>query len=804
MFGVGDAMNCGEVKQKYKDSDCCGQPMKVASTLQCTTREAELASMAPSAIFDPPSGDEMNKIKEVMMAYDFSAEGAEITLTAQPLAGPDSSAILELFGGAPIATTQLSSPATGYPIWGGIMTNYISRIDTLPPGKNAAVAFLAGDGSPPPRYAKVNVAFGGLDAPKFTEYKVGPLDAAVGDVTVTKLADQLWGSRPREGNEMRALKTMVDLILNEDGMKTICSESFGGATHGAGLNNHEPAPPGLVGNQRKTQILINFKIDGTWRGKDLHLVPLSFTIDNTDRDPSMWVATDFYYNAQGPYDYQELIDKYQQNALVKVTVPEEHRALIQKSAFPQRRPELGTREFADMPGPSSYMPMGPRYNVQGRTITWMGWSFHAGYTFRAGPDFHSISFKGESIAYQVALNEVGLIYSADDPVAGNVFFLDSTFGNGEYRELIRGIDCPEYATYLTNFWWAAPGGTQTALRSTCVFEMVESGGPLWRRGGSFVSGLRDEVLKVRFAMPNGNYDYIVTYTFSLDGKMRVDVGSTGYMQTHFWSTARGPHDSMAYKVHTYSGGSLHDHTYGFKVDLDIKTQTNSFEVLEYKMSDTLTALNSGRAEGYSSVPPYMLYPKMRYVTYTTIENENDARLSINPATPKAWLFGDKTQTNKWGNMRAYKLKLDANPSSVVDADHHTMPAFSYAKQMLSVTKYKEDEQTLSGPYDLNRLDDPQGAFDDMVDGDNIEQEDIVAWVTMTALHLPAAEDYPMTNQINHGFTLLPNNFFDENAAMDMPHYLRMMDSSDTRTENPPAVPECVPPTFDMEHTFAGA
>ena len=54
----------------------------------------------------------------------------------------------------------------------------------------------------------------------------------------------------------------------------------------------------------------------------------------------------------------------------------------------------------------------------------MGWNFHAGYTFRAGPDFHDISFKNESIAYQVSLNEIGLIYSANDPVAGNIFFLD--------------------------------------------------------------------------------------------------------------------------------------------------------------------------------------------------------------------------------------------------------------------------------------------------------------------------------------------------------------------------------------------
>ena len=105
------------------------------------------------------------------------------------------------------------------------------------------------------------MAFGSLTDPKFSEYKVGPLNLPANEMTITKLSDQLWGSRPREGNEMRALKTMVDLILNEEDLKTICSESFGGAIHGAGLNNHEPAPPGLIGAERKTQIVVNFKIE---------------------------------------------------------------------------------------------------------------------------------------------------------------------------------------------------------------------------------------------------------------------------------------------------------------------------------------------------------------------------------------------------------------------------------------------------------------------------------------------------------------------------------------------------------------
>ena len=261
-------------------------------------------------------------------------------------------------------------------------------------------------------------------------------------MTVEKLSDQVWNSRPREGNEMRALKAMVSEILNEDDFIIITSESFAGKTHGDGLSDHELAPPGLVPEERFTQIRIMFAVEGTWRGKDLNPLPLSFTINNTDVDPSMWTAEDFWYNLQGPFTRDELVQAYMDDVLEKVVISEEHYEEIQISTFPQKRPEYGDRPFSEMPGPKSYMPQGARYTVSGRTIEWMGWKLHAGYDFRAGPNFKNIMFKGERIAYEVALNEIGLLYTANDPIGGNVNFLDSNFGNGEYRELMRGVDCP--------------------------------------------------------------------------------------------------------------------------------------------------------------------------------------------------------------------------------------------------------------------------------------------------------------------------------------------------------------------------
>jgi hypothetical protein len=356
---------------------------QLAGTVETTTTpvcaaglSAESDIVLPDSIFDSPTADEMAKIATKLSTFDFTGEGDALTvLNPAPLAGPNGAAISELFGSQSLATTRLTSPSA---IWGGIQTTYIARIDVLNPTKAAATAYLFGDGAKPERYAQANVNFGSIATPKFVEYKVGPLDVPAEDMTVERLSEQLWGSRPREGNEMRALKTMVDLILNEDDFLTLTSESFAGKTHGNGLNNHEPAPPGLVGSDRFTQITILFTVEGTWRGKDLNAVPLSFTINNTDVDPSMWTADEFYYNSQGPFTRDVLIDLYLSDGLQKIVIPESHYDVIQKSSFPQRRPEYPERAFATLPGPKMYMPAGPRYTVNGRTVKWMDWEFHAG------------------------------------------------------------------------------------------------------------------------------------------------------------------------------------------------------------------------------------------------------------------------------------------------------------------------------------------------------------------------------------------------------------------------------------------
>jgi len=266
---------------------------------------------------------------------------------------------------------------------------------------------------------------------------------------------------------------------------------------------------------------------------------------------------------------------------------------------------------------------------------------------------------------------------------------------------------------------------------------------------------------------------------------------------------------MAYRIHNYTAGSLHDHTYGFKIDFDVNGEKNTFQTIKYKWADTKTAMNEGRQDPYSTKPPYALWSKMRYAEKE--EHATETTVNVDPMNPGSWLFGDISKKNAWGNPRMYRLKVnDAHVLANVPDDHVTMPASSFSKQFLTVTKYKESESGMSGDYDLNRLAEPQVSLANYLDGESIMQQDLVAWVAMSTIHLPHAEDMPVTNNIQHGLTLTPWNFFDENPTMDMPNYHRMMtgevgkDVAKMRgSADEPTGDTCVPEVFSREMEFNG-
>ena len=52
------------------------------------------------------------------------------------------------------------------------------------------------------------------------------------------------------------------------------------------------------------------------------------------------------------------------------------------------------------------------------------------------------------------------------------------------------------------------------------------------------------------------------------------------------------------------------------------------------------------------------------------------------------------------------------------------------------------------------------------DNENLENEDLVAWITMGFHHVPMAEDWPVMPAKVDEIILKPRNFFDRNPAIN--------------------------------------
>lgn len=114
---------------------------------------------------------------------------------------------------------------------------------------------------------------------------------------------------------------------------------------------------------------------------------------------------------------------------------------------------------------------------------------------------------------------------------------------------------------------------------------------------------------------------------------------------------------------------------------------------------------------------------------------------------------------------------------VVPDTHPALQAVKYSKYHCSVTKQKDSEKTITGSYDLNRLNEPLVSIENYLDGESVVKQDLVNWINIGFLHIPSSEDVPMTVRAESGFWLKPFNYFDRTATFDMPSYVDTKDGS---------------------------
>ncbi|KAJ3611180.1 hypothetical protein NHX12_021196 [Muraenolepis orangiensis] len=634
--------------------------------------------------------------------------------------------------------------------------NNIFLIELHLPRKHEALKSLDRGQAKPSREARVVVIFGNQAKPNVTEYIVGPLPFPKIHRVKTFKKDKLipFASRPVTISEYAHLRQMLGKISTK--AHKLLFETSGGFSFTNCSNRcltfTDIGPRGLTAGDRRSWIMLQKKVEGYF----MHPIGFEVLINHRNLDPKKWAVEKVWYNGQYFDSLEELVRKYDNGELEKVQLPEHD----DKDLFSTYIPRGQSNSATDIHGPKFVQPQGPRYHIDGNFIEYSGWSFAYRMRSSAGLQIFDLRFNGERIAYEISLQEAIAFYAGDTPVAMQTKFIDSGWAMGTSTyELAPGIDCPEIATFVDLYHYYDTDNPVRFKNALCIFEL-NTGIPLRRHfntnymgGYNFYGGLENTVLVVRTTSTVYNYDYIWDFMFYQNGVMESKVSATGYIHATFF-TPNGL--NYGTKVYNHVLGNLHTHLLHYKVDLDVSGRENSFESIDLKYVNFTNPW---------SPKDRVVQPKLHRTQHPT---ERSAAFRFGKKMPRYFHFYNPNEKNKWGHQKGYRIQFNSHAHSVLPRSVKEERGITWSRYPLAVTRHKDSEASSTSIYNQNEPWDPVVTFEDYIrDNETIDNQDLVAWVTVGFLHIPHSEDIPNTATPGNsvGFFLRPFNFFDEDPSL---------------------------------------
>ncbi|KAH0627728.1 hypothetical protein JD844_003869 [Phrynosoma platyrhinos] len=645
-------------------------------------------------------------------------------------------------------------PNQGGSLGGSLARNSLFLVELLAPKKSQALRYLDLGGRPPRRRARVVVFFGAGPEPNVTEYVVGPLPRP----TFYRPSGRpvAYTARPMARLELEFLnRRLVDLLEPlKVFLKDVSGFSLDSNCGQRCLTFTEVAPRGLASGERRTWLMLQRDVEGFF----LHPVGLEVLVDHHQLDPRLWVVQRVWYSGQYFASPTELAERYARGMVSVVRLPPHPEESLFSTFVP--RGDFASGPPTDQPGAKVCEPSGPRYALYGNHLAYSGWSLAFRLRSSTGLQLFDVRFNGGRVAYEVSVQEAIAFYGGSSPAAMQTKYIDVGWGMGSLsHELAPGIDCPEVATFVDAYHYYDADGPVRYPRALCLFELP-TGVPLRRHfdndfqgGSNFYGGLEGHALVLRSSSTVYNYDYIWDFLLYPNGVMEARVHATGYVHASFY-TPEG--DRYGSRIQAHLLGNLHTHLVHFKVDLDVAGPGNSFETMDLAFENISLPWEPSQR----LVQPYLdRQPRSR---------ERQAAFPFGKPLPRYLMFLNPTQKNRWGHQRSYRLQPNSHASRVLPRGWKEENGVSWSRYHLAVTRHHENEDTSSSLYVQNDPWQPTVSFENFLRNDeSIENEDLVAWLTVGFLHIPHAEDVPNTATPGNmvGFYLRPFNFFDEDPSV---------------------------------------
>ncbi|KAM4716568.1 retina-specific copper amine oxidase [Anableps anableps] len=650
--------------------------------------------------------------------------------------------------GLNISTKQTTKPSE----------NFLFLIDLSLPKKSEAVAYLDGKGQKPKREATVVIFYGLKDSIK--EYVVGPLPNPTyhRDVTNERYNMDLPICKRLVtiGEYTLMFKFLETEVFSK--LRKLLKESFGvdGEKH---LNTFEQMPRGVQSGDRKTWISFFRDMSGMY----IHPVGFEVLLNHESVNASQWKLEKLLYNGKYFNTVEELKMEYDNGKVKKIVYKE--------------TPDYGSLKPRKKPlqiPPQQFYAEGKRYSIKNNQVLYLDWSFAFGLSSLTGMRVFDVRFNGERIAYEISVQEAMSVYGSVTPGMILTKFLDSSIGIGRFaHELVRGVDCPYNADYVDTYRYIDVPVPVRYRNSICIFEH-NMGQPLRRHFADFFhnsyGGMVNSALVFRTITAIGNYDYLWDFIFYQSGSVEAKVHATGYISSSYLVDGNLKY---GHQVAENVLGNIHTHFISFKVDLDVAGEKNVFQAKDMEFSNVSLPWMPDR---------YAMVPRL---VEKQLRTEKEAALRYDTKTPRYLHIASK-KTNRWGHQRSYKLQVFSFAGDHLPESQSEERSMSWARYKVAITKHKDSEQFSSSLYSQNDVWTPAVDFSKYIEDDeNIEDQDLVAWVTTGFLHIPHAEDIPNTVTVGNGggVILRPHNYFDEDPSISSTDSVYFIPGAEDSCEN---------------------
>jgi len=432
--------------------------------------------------------------------------------------------------------------------------NFLFLIDLSLPKKKQALSYLENKGAKPAREATAVIFHGARGY--IREYVVGPLPNPnyYKDVTVDRYGTDLpINARTVTVGEYVLLFQLVEEKVFSK-LSKLMKESFD-VDKDKKVNAFEQMPRGVKSGDRVTWISFFRDMSGMY----IHPVGLEILVDHGSTNASNWRVERLLYNGQYFDTVEDLKTQYDAGNVTKIV----YKKTDDYGSLKPRRTPLQV-------APQQYYPEGKRFSVENNHVLYLDWSFAFGLSSLTGMRVFDVRFRGERIVYELSVQEAMSVYGSVTPGLALTKFLDSSIGVGRFaHELVRGVDCPYDATYVSTHRYIDVPGPMRYKNSICVFEH-NTGQPLRRHFADFFSnsygGMVNSALVLRTITAIGNYDYMWDFIFYQTGAVEAKVHATGYISSSYLVDGNMKY---GHQVADKVLGNIHTHFVNFKVDLDV-------------------------------------------------------------------------------------------------------------------------------------------------------------------------------------------------------------------------------------------